>query len=79
MSHKPKPRGYIDNAALETVIEVNETLAVLIPEALSELTAMPTATALLFQRIGYELHRQRSALAAMERIRAEYKTANQKT
>jgi len=73
-----RPGGYIDREQLALAVDINEDLAQLIPDALRGLRAMPTSIALQFQRIGFELARQRAALAAMERIRDNAKAPHRK-
>ena len=76
MSDKPKPGGYIDNAALQRAVDANEALARLLPAIVDELQRLPHPVARKMQRAGFELVRQRSALAEMEVIRANYKAKN---
>lgn len=74
MSDKPKPGGYIDNAALECAVDASEQLARLLPTIVDRLGRLSHSVALELQEVGFVLARQRGALAEMEVIRANYKT-----
>lgn len=73
MSDKPKPHGRYDTEYLSEAVQVNETLTRLLPNILDKMGRPPQPVVMLFQQAGFELARQRAALAQMQLIREQYK------
>ena len=72
MSDKPKPGGYIDNAALNRALRCNQQLVARTRVLLQEGDVMSrTERYRHLQWLGLELAEQRDALAEMERIRSD--------
>jgi len=75
VTDKPKVHGYLDSAALDEAVQCNAELVAVLQQVVGRLGRVPQPVLLHLHRAGFLLAEQRNALAEMERIRGDYKSA----